>query len=95
MPKKFITWECEGCGNWFLDEKEAEECEKSHPVSDNLKVIDVKFNSDKETGRFPWRILVEDEEFSGTLAEYEIKRVSSIETFYDVQEGTYDRGLSV
>jgi ABC-type ATPase with predicted acetyltransferase domain len=81
MPTQVSLWKCNRCGNLFETEEHCKECEKIHSGEDNLRIVEVgKYQSAK---RFPEKILVEDETYFGTMAEYTLKDSGSEDDYYE------------
>lgn len=87
MPTKKTVWECNNCGDLSDSEEEAKRCEETHTKQENMKIIEV--SSCEHSCRFPEEILVEDEEYSGVLAEYMLKKIHSVEGFYEGDKDKY------
>ncbi len=85
MVAKAQVYMCQYCQCLYLEEKDAIDCEKVHALPEQLRVVDVRNWEADYTGdqRFPKRMLVEDEKYSGVLAEYHRIKVSSMEDFYE------------
>lgn len=82
MPNETILWACDSCGGLFDKKIEAEKCERTHAMVDDLSVVEVKFAEGDQ--RFPTGILMES---GGAAAVYEVKRIGSIEDFDEENGG--------
>jgi hypothetical protein len=85
MVAKAEVYMCQYCSSLYLEEKDAIDCENVHALPGNLEIVDVRnwevdYNGDK---RFPKKMLIQDNKYSGVLAEYQRVQVSSIEDFYE------------
>jgi hypothetical protein len=79
--KEIKAYKCEICHAVFTKKEKAIDCEKNHANIKNLKVVDTNFSLNDSEDRFPEKILIEDKSYSGTLAEYKLNYIASVEDF--------------
>ena len=59
MTEKML-YECEICGHYYSDKKEAEECEKSHV---KFKIDEVKYRGNKDPFcKYPYEFILQFED---------------------------------
>jgi len=92
MVAKAEVFMCQYCGSFYLEEKDATDCEEIHASYENLEVADSRVYNDKyddyggDNGkRFPEKILISDKRYSGVLAEYTRGSIASMESFYEYE----------
>lgn len=80
MPKRIIGWECSKCHTFYNEEKNAQDCENSHPKIEDIKLDGIFFSdlNDKygpERGmlqHIPSKIKIKISEASGDFALYKL-----------------------
>lgn len=82
MATETTLWACERCGGLFDKIEEAEKCEKTHALVDEMTIVEVKFADGDE--RFPTELLIES---GGSGAVYRVQRIGSIEDFDEANGG--------
>lgn len=68
--KKVECYQCDVCEHIFYLKEDAKTCEVAHKTFDKLNIIDAKYKYDDSEYGYPYKLLVEIEGHSGSLANY-------------------------
>lgn len=79
--KEIKCFKCDLCGDVYEKKGECQSCEEYHADYSRLKIIDAVYCNSAEVEKFPQKIIVEISDYSGTLAEYCVSKVDSVEAF--------------
>ncbi len=86
MARQKIFYECDFCQRLYDEEVDATECERHHAEMDHLKVIDCANVNIDSNDFFPEKILLQNDQDNGHLAEYILSKQGSISDFYRSEE---------
>ena len=87
MATQKIYWECNTCKRLYDEQDQAKACEQHHAELADIKIVDYMDTDADANTTFPEKILLQDPQRDGVLAEYQFCQEGDLSQFY--QNGNY------
>lgn len=87
MATQKIYWECNTCKRLYDEQEQAKACEVHHAELSDVKIVDYMDTDAHQDTTFPEKILLQDPQREGVLAEYQFCQEGDLRQFY--QNGDY------